>query len=102
MGRTSQEVGVMPKETIHSRYDGQTVTVMDADGKERKETLVEPFLQIGWTREGEHVEVASRQGGDFDGDHNRPGFFVQLDRNGINRLIRLLRKARDTAYGADA
>ena len=25
-----------------------------------------------------------------------------LDREGINRLIRLLRKARDNAYGADA
>lgn len=30
------------------------------------------------------------------------GWFADLDRDGINRLIRLLRKARDAAFGADA
>lgn len=30
------------------------------------------------------------------------GWVVQLDREGINRMIRALRKARDAAYGADA
>jgi hypothetical protein len=30
------------------------------------------------------------------------GIWTDLDRPGINRLIRLLRKARDSAYGADA
>lgn len=30
------------------------------------------------------------------------GIWSSLDRDGINRLIRLLRKARDSAYGADA
>ena len=30
------------------------------------------------------------------------GWRVTLDRAGINRLIRSLRKARDAAYGADA
>lgn len=30
------------------------------------------------------------------------GYFVHLDRAGINRMIRTLRRARDTAYGADA
>lgn len=30
------------------------------------------------------------------------GWYCQLDRAGINRLIRLLRKARDAAYGSDA
>lgn len=30
------------------------------------------------------------------------GWYCQLDRNGINRLIRTLRKARDAAYGSDA
>lgn len=38
---------------------------------------------------------------DMDG-WPRPGFWVDLDRDGINRLIRILRKARDAAYGADA
>lgn len=30
------------------------------------------------------------------------GFFVDLDRDALNRLIRVLRKARDQAYGSDA
>lgn len=28
--------------------------------------------------------------------------YLSLDRNGVNRLIRSLRKARDQAFGADA
>lgn len=30
------------------------------------------------------------------------GWYVDLDREQINRLIRVLRRARDAAYGADA
>lgn len=30
------------------------------------------------------------------------GWHVTLDRDGLNRLIRALRKARDAAFGADA
>ena len=29
------------------------------------------------------------------------GWYVSLDRNGLNRMIRTLRKARDQAYGRD-
>jgi hypothetical protein len=29
------------------------------------------------------------------------GWYVQLDRNEINRLIRVLRRARDQAFGHD-
>lgn len=29
------------------------------------------------------------------------GFYVDLDRNMINKLIKVLRRARDYAYGAD-
>lgn len=29
------------------------------------------------------------------------GFYADLDRNMINRLIKVLRKARDQAYGSD-
>jgi len=92
----------MPKEVIHSRYDGKTVTEMTEDGKSQQVTLVEPFLHVGWDREAEHVEIATRAGGDFKSDFDRPGLFVQMDRSGLNRLIRTLRKARDAAFGADA
>jgi hypothetical protein len=29
------------------------------------------------------------------------GWFIHMDRTGLNRLIRALRKARDAAYGRD-
>lgn len=41
--------------------------------------------------------------GDSDGDPVQPftGWFVTLDRDGINHGIRLLRRARDAAFGRD-
>lgn len=35
-------------------------------------------------------------------DRHLDGWFVTLDREGLNRLIRSLRTARDAAYGKDA
>jgi hypothetical protein len=37
-----------------------------------------------------------------DGTETIDGWWIDLDRAGINDLIKLLRKARDRAYGADA
>lgn len=91
----------MPKHIIHSRYHGTAVRVLSPDGKDEYESLVEPFLHVGWTKDGEHVEVATQQGGDYKVGE-RPGFFVQLGRGEINDLIRSLRRARDAAYGTDA
>jgi hypothetical protein len=63
-----------------------------------------PAARIGWSREPGHVEIATvmPDGIPLDGGPEANGWFLQLDRDGINRLIRLLRKARDAAYGADA
>lgn len=60
--------------------------------------------RIGWSRETGHVELATVRD---DSQKLEPGpeangWFMQLDRDGINRLIRTLRKARDQAFGADA
>lgn len=80
----------MPKEYFGDRHTAQT-----------EEPL--PFAVIGWERDHGEVQLGVLQGGDFDeGKENRPGFFVSLDRNAINRAIRVLRRARDAAYGADA
>lgn len=92
----------MPRETIDSRYEGLTY----GSG----EFCDEPRLHVGWGRESEHVEVGvlkhPRNRGVVehveDWHSNKYGWFIQLDRAGINRLIRTLRKARDAAYGADA
>lgn len=56
-------------------------------------------VRVDWSRNG-HVQVASvayetppeSQTGDN-------GWFVDLDRERINELIRVLRRARDQAYG---
>lgn len=81
----------MPKEYINDRDS----TLEDSQPL--------PFATIGWEREHGHVQLGVLQGGDYDeGKRDRPGFFVSLDRDGINRLIRTLRRARDAAFGADA
>jgi hypothetical protein len=121
MGRTSQEVGVMPKEIISGRYFGTSETP-------------EAHAVVGWTRDIGHVELAVAQPYDrqpnirtipdvlrdeltdpkWTGDSNyaatleqmiqvyERGWYMQLDRDGINRLIRSLRRARDAAFGKDA
>lgn len=80
----------MPKETINPRHHGT-------------DDSPAPFVRVGWDRVG-CVQVATLAGGDYDevGGNARPGFYAELDRYGINRLIRTLRKARDQAFGADA
>lgn len=87
MGRTSQEVGVMPKETIISPE------VPEHPGAEARLGLSVGWNTIGWVQI--HMEPANSEStGDWS--------IVDLDRDSINRLIRGLRKARDRAYGADA
>lgn len=57
-------------------------------------------VHVGWTK-GRYVEVGVAT---FDPSREMPtgGVFMSLDRDGCNRLIRSLRKARDAAYGSDA
>jgi hypothetical protein len=76
----------MPKEIVVSKYDGDVVK-----------------LQIGWTRDKEHVEISTVMPDDkvLQPTPEGNGWFVQLDRAGINRAIRLLRQARDQAFGRD-
>jgi hypothetical protein len=128
MGRTSQEVGVMPKEVIHPRWHGSDIEPS-------------PQVTVGWSREVSDVQIGVAlpekvtrppQVGETtirpivdvlrdeltdEKWHNNSnyaqaletmvlvyegGWFADLDRSGINRLIRTLRKARDAAFGADA
>lgn len=81
----------MPKIEVHSKYP-------DPDSGP-----AESRVRVGWTPGREHVEVATLA---QDGQVLQPGpeangWFVQLDRTGINDLIRGLRQARDKAYGRD-
>lgn len=94
----------MPKETVYNYYAKATPDGADVHPE---------YLHIGWTPGMEHVEVASVQpkGKVYlfdeeakeyrDVDAMTPGWFIQLDRGGINATIRALRKARDAAFGSD-
>lgn len=60
-------------------------------------------VEVGWDA-GKVVQVATTYAASklqLDGDPFN-GWFATLDREGCNRLIRSVRKARDAAYGVDA
>lgn len=88
-----------------------------------------PAVSVGWGKEHPDIEVMSRLDQDMATDHygelfadldvsdetraeivNRLtsvhaaglGWCARLDRNGVQRLITTLRKARNQAFGADA
>lgn len=88
----------MPKEYINSRTDADD-TFYRGDPA--------PFAEVSWCRHRDdgshHVQIATLAGGDYnEAETPRPGFYVSLDRDGINRAIRTLRRARDAAFGSDA
>lgn len=68
-----------------------------------------PIVDVLWNREGGMVQVVTKatdaDGGRWAADspetHFTDGMYVDLDRAGINRLIRNLRRARDNAFGRD-
>ncbi len=62
-------------------------------------------VEVQWARD-KFAQIGSIRKGDV-GNTDTParmseGFYVNLDRSRINQLIRLLRKARDQAFGPDA
>lgn len=91
----------MPKEIIRNRHDGQ----INDDGSIADAT----FIHLGWSKGHAQAELAVfrpkdpmrfRANGDASFDEV-DGWCAQLDRAGINRLIRTLRTARDQAFGRD-
>lgn len=109
MGKSVKE-GIMPKEFIENRYFGQfavdhvacehTPGEDDGDCKGTKVPLDSSVIKVGWSKEMEHVEIAVLP--TVDDEHfSERVWYTQFDRRGINRLIKVLRKARDDAYGRD-
>lgn len=91
----------MPRESIY----GQQHVV---DGPREANPMV-PMVDVMWSREAEYVQVVTKatdaHGGRWIGEsgetHFTDGMHVDLDRKGINDLIRKLRRARDQAFGRD-
>jgi hypothetical protein len=98
------EVGAMPKENINDcitpgmRVEVGWGAIAGADDS--------GYVQVGATNERVPLVpqvVCDDKGNSIEHDGEPiTGWFVHLDRAGINRLIKALRKARDSAYGADA
>jgi hypothetical protein len=98
MGEPSMEVGAMPKEYIYARDFGRTFR--DPDGKAVPEDTTAG--KVSWDRSSENVSLSIV---DYDKDPDGMGAevkYLNLSREGLNRLITTLRRARDTAYGKDA
>lgn len=84
----------MPKELLYSAESlrGDTAAVVE-------------HIAVGWTKD-RSVQIGVVQGPPVEltinGKPADPGLWMDLDREGCNRLIRSVRKARDSAYGPDA
>lgn len=91
----------MPKEAVYGEQH-------QPEG-DNPQTNVVPIVEVRWGREGQYVQVVSkatdthdgRAAGDSTETHYTDGYHVDLNRVGINDLIRHLRKARDQAFGRD-
>lgn len=85
----------MPDGSEYSEGSAEAEAAANSGGKWQRRGV-----HVGWVKD-RHVEVGVAQ---FDPSRERAseGVFLSLDRAGINRLIRSLRKARDAAYGSDA
>jgi hypothetical protein len=85
--------GEMPKEIIEST--GPVV------GSNNTLSAVSMAMSVAWGREGGHVQVGTYNPLVLDQHSPEAGWYIDLDRAAINRLIRVLRRARDQALGRD-
>lgn len=89
VGRFSvMEVGVMPKEVIRN------ASQLGTDD--------ECHVEVRWNRDTYCQLATVKKAANYSESEQVDGWFVNLDRAGLNRLIRAARKARDQAFGADA
>lgn len=91
----------MPKETIYGQ--------LWPDGEDGNRASV---VELRWDRDTGYFQIVTKAVDRYTGEDAQPpiateeltymsGFYVDLDRRGINALIRTLRRARDTAFGKD-
>ncbi len=96
----------MPKETV---FGEQCPGLGDRPDPAPEVPPKVPLVDVMWGRDQGTVQIVTKAsdpwGGRWAGEspetHFTDGMFVDLDRKGINRLIRNLRRARDQAFGRD-
>jgi hypothetical protein len=91
--------GAMPKEYVTgTQWSGVSVGATDGSPPALHK------IKVSWSRvdEGGQVQVVTfRDDGTYQSEHEDP-MYVDLSRYEINKLIRVLRRARDSAFGRDA
>lgn len=86
----------MPKEYVDSSFG----PVFDETGAP-VDTGPSFRVKVGWSRECGDVQIATVNPETEEGFDGAAGYYVDLDRRAINDLIRILRRARDQAFGRD-
>lgn len=83
----------MPKEYVYG------IATVLPPGPQDSGSTRESIVGVGWGRDQGMVQLGTV----YDRDSYDPclGVYVDLDRNQINKLIRVLRRARDQAFGRD-
>jgi hypothetical protein len=83
----------MPKEYVDSTMPHMTENGVIED---------DPFrVKVSWNKETGDVQIATINPGNEYAYDEIGGYYVDLDRTQINRLIKVLRRARDQAFGRD-
>lgn len=85
----------MPKEYVNDLFYG-----VDDDGVAYGS---DARTRVSWSKEAGNVQIATTAPDDWklNPTPEGNGWFCNLDRSGLNRLIRILRQARDDAFGKD-
>lgn len=87
----------MPRELVIQR---NPVFIDEAGNVVEDET--ERFVQITWSGEAEYVQIVTGERAATTHESNSDEWvFVDLQRYDINKLIKVLRRARNAVYGVD-
>lgn len=87
----------MPKEHIENRWFGRPVKYVDGSPDGPADNS---YVAIGWSKGHGDVQIGLVR--PTLGSQDDEQIWLDLDRDGCNAAIRLLRKARDQANGVDA
>lgn len=89
----------MPKEYINDENYDRSVPVDGSSDPAERHHLGFTSVKLSWSKEGCYVQMAV-----VDRDKDPDGMealHVSLDRDGLNRLVRFARRARDDSFGKD-
>lgn len=90
----------LPESTLHKEVQIAFLNELFNELEERDSRTVQFRISVGWGKDCEHVQL-----GICGWDHDKgvavdvPGFYINLSWSALNQLVRVVRRARDQAYG---